>query len=171
MPVLACRTITFAREAWVSGWPSSPKPPSMNTGPTCSAGSAPSTRSSSATSGGQVEEGAHELFVVGHLGDDDLGLAQQLDRSEREQARVTGATAHEGNPLQGAAPAPAAPELAGVLDVFCLLTFAFLLLRCFVDQVCCAVGEHFCGQLLPQPDGIVERTGGGPPYGKGAVGR
>ena len=33
--VLAVRTTTLAREACVSGWPSSPKPPSTKTGPTC----------------------------------------------------------------------------------------------------------------------------------------
>ena len=30
---MACLTTTFARAAWVSGWPSSPKPPSTNSGP------------------------------------------------------------------------------------------------------------------------------------------
>ena len=59
----------------------------------------------------------------------------------------------------------------GVLDVFCLVTIAFLLLRCFVDQFCCALGEHLCGELLAEADGIVERTGRGPSYGEGAVGR
>src|SRR5512144_7018 len=32
-PLLACFTTTFARAAWVSGWPSWPKPPSTISGP------------------------------------------------------------------------------------------------------------------------------------------
>src|SRR5690606_4850152 len=36
LPVLTCLTTTLAREAWVSGWPSSPKPPSTNSGSSAS---------------------------------------------------------------------------------------------------------------------------------------
>ena len=60
--------------------------------------------------------------------------------------------------------------------MFCLVTIAFSLLRCLVswvvraDQVCCALGEHLCCELLAEPDGVVERTGSGSSYGEGAVG-
>ena len=43
MPRLACRTTTLARAAWVSGWPSSPKPPSTSSGPPSEPSGRPST--------------------------------------------------------------------------------------------------------------------------------
>src|SRR4051794_15108388 len=169
LPALACRTITLARAAWVSGWPSSPKPPSTNTGPTCSVGSAPSTWSSSAIDSGRPRSvrtscswsGTSVMTISASRSS---STARTVSRPGSPGPLPTKETHFTGR----AAPAPV---VAGVLDVFCLVTFAFLLLRCFVDQFCCALGQHLRGELLAEPDRIVERTGRGSSYEECAVGR
>ena len=76
-PPLAALTTSRARTAWLSGWPSSP--------------SAPSTTSTSARQNRRTNVG------VLRLGDDHVGLAEQLDGSHREQPGVAGAGADEGD--------------------------------------------------------------------------
>ena len=114
--------------------------------------------------------------MAGDLGDDDLGLAQQLDGTDREQAGVTGAAAHEGDPLH-AAPLRRAgcSRVTGVLVLAWsrspsryFVAFWSLAAPHGVDQVCGALGEHLGRELLAHADGIVERAGGGAAYGRGS---
>ena len=47
---------------------------------------------------GQVEEFAHHRLVAGHLGDDGVGVPDQVRGADGEQAGVSGTTPHERDP-------------------------------------------------------------------------
>ena len=104
--------------------------------------------------------------MVGHLGDDDLRLAQELDGTHGEQSGVAGTTPDERDPLRG--------PRSGVGQECWTCSGWSQSPSCFfgfcADQFRRTFGQHLCRNLLPQADGVVEGTGGGPSYRQGAVG-
>ena len=121
-PRLACLTTTLARAAWVSGWPSSPKPPSTSSGP--------STDRRGLVLGdrgglGRPSSVRTMRAVLGGLGDDHVGLPQQVGGAHGEQVGVAGAGADERHPASGPGSVAAVTPLVVVLPRVIWLSHLF----------------------------------------------
>ena len=139
---LPCLTTTLARAAWVSGWPSSPKPPSTSIGPVGS-------RSQ------RLERADRDqVDVLGRLGDDHVGVAQQLDGAHGQQAGVAGPVPTNDDPARGGG-----RVVAVALRLVCarVMRAASSLAASCVHQVCCAVGEQLAREPVADACGVVER--------------